>query len=111
MASLESAQGKNVYSITTANMVSNTALTLNPTSNPALANFFLGTSRILGLVRVSANGGTISTPYIKSITATGSAGAAAVVTIVINASGAGDTSNYILTWVNEIANNSAQLNA
>lgn len=100
MSSLEFASPSASYSYTFPVMVAGTVASAN------LPNFFLGTSRILGIVRTTA-GGTVGAPYVSGIA--GSVVGTQGCVITLRSGNALDTSVYTITWTNECA--SGLLNA
>lgn len=107
MSSLENQVSSPIFSYTFPIMVAGTI------SSGALAaatvvgaNFFTGTSRVLGLVRTtpSVNPANNSNPYIASIAVTGGGVFPRTVTIVLNSFVNTDTSIYTMYWQNETLN-------
>jgi hypothetical protein len=103
MSNLENNVSSQVFSFTFPAMVSGTQT--SGSANAVLnANFLLGVSRVLGLVRTTS-GGTVGTPYIASIAVpAGGTAAAKTTTIVLNSSVNTDTSVYTLYWQNDVLN-------
>jgi hypothetical protein len=103
MSNLENNVSSQVFSFTFPAMVSGTQT--SGSANAVLnANFLLGVSRVMGLVRTTS-GGTVGTPYIASIAVpAGGTAAAKTTTIVLNSSVNTDTSVYTLYWQNETLN-------
>lgn len=109
MANLETAQGQNIFQFTLPVMVAGVQTYAGVVANVLSNNYFLGTSKILGFIRTTS-GGTVGTPAIESVTISGAVGSRNVA-MTVKSTDVLDTSVYTLVWVNEIANNSAQLNA
>jgi len=103
MSNLENNVSSQVFSFSFPAMVSGTQT--SGASNAVLnANYLLGVSRVLGLVRTTT-GGTVGTPYIASISVpAGGTAAAKTTTIVLNSSVNTDTSIYTLYWQNDVLN-------
>lgn len=103
MATLENNIQSQIFSYTFPAMVSGTQT--SGAGNAVLnANYLLGVSHILGLVRTTS-GGTVGTPYVASIAVpAGGTAAAKTTTIVLNSSVNTDTSVYTIYWQNQVLN-------
>ena len=103
MATLENNIQSQIFSYTFPAMVSGTQT--SGAGNTVLnANYLLGVSHILGLVRTTS-GGTVGTPYVASIAVpAGGTAAAKTTTIVLNSSVNTDTSVYTIYWQNQVLN-------
>lgn len=103
MSNLENNVSSQIFSFAFPAMVAGTQT--SGAGNAVLnANFLLGVSRVLGVVRTTS-GGVVGTPYIASIAVpAGGTAAAKTTTIVLNSSVNTDTSVYTLYWQNEVLN-------
>lgn len=103
MSNLENNVSSQIFSFTFPAMIAGTQT--SGAGNAVLnANFLLGVSRVLGVVRTTS-GGVVGTPYIASIAVpAGGTAAAKTTTIVLNSSVNTDTSVYTLYWQNEVLN-------
>jgi hypothetical protein len=103
MSNLENNVSSQIFSFSFPAMISGTQT--SGSANAVLnANFLLGVSQVLGLVRTTS-GGTVGTPYIASIAVpAGGTAAAKTTTIVLNSSVNTDTSVYTLYWQNNVLN-------
>jgi len=107
MCSLENQSSSPIFAYTFPAMVGGTISSGAQNATSVLgANFFLGTSRILGLVRKtsSVDPANNSNPYIVSIATTAANTFPRTVTIVLNTFANTDTSVYVLYWQNEVLN-------
>lgn len=104
MATLENNINSQIFSFTFPAMVLGTCT--SGAGNAVLnANFLLGTSRVLGIVRNTLGGPEANRPYIAQIAVPAAGTAAAkTTTIVLNSSANTDTSTYTLYWQNQSLN-------
>ena len=103
MSTLENNIQSQIFSFTFPAMVSGSQ-TSGAANTVLNANFLLGVSQILGLVRTTT-GGVVGTPYVASIAVpAGGTAAAKTTTIVLNSSVNTDTSVYTIYWRNETLN-------
>lgn len=96
MSQNELSQLSNVYSYTFPVAVAGVS------TSAGLPNFYLGTSKVLGLKKVS--GVYAGTPYLKSITPPTTADTGAVVVVNSTSNAGTEVGVVAIYWVNESAN-------
>lgn len=93
MSNLEDSKNSSVYSKDFDAMVNGSIAT------PVFSNFYVGVSKVIGVVRKTALG-VVGNPSITSLVGA-NAGSAQATTITLKSSNAGDLSVYTLYWTNE----------